>query len=244
MVRSRRKRGGHNPRPRPRLTEGAYHGDMSLPRIERPDLPEFMTWEELEQLPEEIAAQIELWDGRVVWVRRGPAEHQTFTNRMWAALEQHTRTINRTVAGECWRVTTETNVFLGSTGKSDFLTPDFLVHRCLESAYQDIRSADTVLVGEVLSPSNTQSDMEAKKARYAGAGIPWYWEVTLARTASAIATIRAYALETRPGALPPGVRPLHPANYLLAGEWSPTDPNGVRIDFPFHIDIAWQELEY
>ncbi|MEU4414059.1 hypothetical protein [Nocardia salmonicida] len=30
---------------------------MSLPGIERPDLPEFMTWEELERLPEEIAEQ-------------------------------------------------------------------------------------------------------------------------------------------------------------------------------------------
>ncbi|MFC6010980.1 hypothetical protein [Nocardia lasii] len=39
---------------------------MFLPGVERPDLPEFMTWEELEQLPEEIADQIELWDGRVV----------------------------------------------------------------------------------------------------------------------------------------------------------------------------------
>ncbi|PPJ35177.1 Uma2 family endonuclease [Nocardia nova] len=217
---------------------------MSQPRIERPDLPEFMTWEELEQVPEEIAAQIELWDGRVVWVRRGPAEHQIFTNRLWVALERHTREVNRTVPDECWRVTTETNVFLGSSGKSDFLTPDFLVHRCEGSPYQDIRAADTLLVGEVLSPSNTQSDMEAKKARYAGAGIPWYWEVTLARTESAIATIRAYALEIGHGDLPPGVRPLHPANYLLAGEWSPADSEEVRIDFPFPIVIGWQELEY
>lgn len=146
-----------------------------------------MTWEELEQLPEEIAAQIELWDGRVVWVRRGPAEHQIFTNHLWAALERHTREVNRTVPDEGWRVTTETNVFLGSNGKSDFLTPDFLVHRCLGSPYQDIRSADTLLVGEVLSPSDTQSDMAAKKARYAGAGIPWYWEVISARTESPIA---------------------------------------------------------
>ena len=45
---------------------------MSLPHLERPDLPEFMTWEELEKLPADLAARIELWDGRVVWVRRGP----------------------------------------------------------------------------------------------------------------------------------------------------------------------------
>jgi Uma2 family endonuclease len=217
---------------------------MSLPRTERPELPEYMTWEELERLPEEIAAQIELWNGRVVWVRRGPAEHQVFTNRLWAALEQHTRELNRTRPDECWRVTTETNVFLGENGKSDFLTPDFLVHRCLGSPYQDIRSADTLLVGEVLSPSNTQSDMEAKKARYAGAGIPWYWEVTLAREESAIATIRAYVLETSPGELPPGVHPLRPANYLVTGEWTRATTGGVRIDFPFRIEIDWTALEF
>jgi hypothetical protein len=47
---------------------------MSSTRIEKPDLPEYMTWEELERLPEELADRIELRDGRVVWVRRGPRE--------------------------------------------------------------------------------------------------------------------------------------------------------------------------
>lgn len=217
---------------------------MPLSRTDEPDLPEFMTWEELERLPEEIASRIELWDGKVMWVRRGPAEHQVFTNRLWVALEKHTRDIARTTPSECWRVTTETNVFLGSHGKSNFLTPDFLVHRCLSGPYQDIRAADALLVGEVLSPSNSRSDMEAKKARYAGAGIPWYWEVSLAHTISAIATIRAYALETGYGELPPGVRPLHPADYRLAGEWTPADEAGVHIDFPFPIRIPWTDLEY
>jgi hypothetical protein len=86
--------------------------------------------------------------------------------------------------------------------------------------------------------------MEAKKSRYAGAGIPWYWEVGLARNASAIAVVRAYALETGHAQLPAGVRPLHPANYLMAGEWTPADEHGIRIDFPFPITIDWADLEY
>jgi Uma2 family endonuclease len=217
---------------------------MSLPHIERPDLPEFMTWEELERLPEEIAEQIELWNGRVVWVRRGPAEHQTFSNRLWSTLERCARKTMSEHPEQCWRVTTETNVFLGRNGKSDFLTPDFLVHRCLGSPYQDVRSDDALLVGEVLSPSNTQMDIEAKKGRYAGAGIPWYWEVTLAREASAIAIVRAYALETGHGRLPDGVHPLRSANYLLAGEWTHEHSQGIGIEFPFPIHIPWTELEY
>ncbi|MFX0574964.1 Uma2 family endonuclease [Nocardia nepalensis] len=217
---------------------------MSIPHVQQPDLPERMTWEELERLPEEIAEQIELWDGRVVWVRRGPSEHQVFMGRLWTALERCARKDMSDRPQHCWRAGFETNVFLGRTGKSDFLTPDFLVHRCLESPYQDVRGDDVLLVGEVLSPSNTQTDIEAKKGRYASAGIPWYWEVHLAREASAIATVRAYALETAPGRLPEGVHPLHPANYLLAGEWVPNDENGIEIDFPFPISIPWAELEY
>ncbi|MFI2231431.1 Uma2 family endonuclease [Nocardia testacea] len=217
---------------------------MSLPHTERPELPEYMTWEELEQLPEEIAEQIELWDGRVVWLRRGPMEHQAFSRRLTNALESCARKTMAADPQHCWRVESETNVFLGSHGKSDFLTPDFLVCRCPKTPFEDIRANTTLLVGEVLSPSNTQTDMEAKKGRYASAGIPWYWEVTLAREVSAIATVRAYGLETGPGRLPGGVRPLRSANYLLAGEWSPGDPDGIRIEFPFPITIPWTELEY
>lgn len=217
---------------------------MSLPNADRPDLPEYMTWEELEQLPEEIAENIELWDGRVIWLRRGPSEHQTFTRRLTNAFERCARKAMSEVPGQCWRVETETNVFLGSSGKSNFLTPDFMVFRCLENPFQDVRASDAFLVGEVLSPSNTQTDMEAKKARYASAGIPWYWEVTLAQATSAIATVRAYGLETEPGKLPDGVRPLRPANYLLTGEWTSADEAGIHIDFPFPITIPWTELEY
>ncbi|MET7772978.1 hypothetical protein [Nocardia sp. NPDC005366] len=54
----------------------------------------------------------------------------------------------------------ETDVFFGYAGKSDFVTPDFMMRRCLPPG-ADVRAADTVLVGEVLSPSNTPADIEA-----------------------------------------------------------------------------------
>ena len=107
-----------------------------------------------------------------------------------------------------------------------------------------MRAADTVLVGEVLSPSNTQSDIEAKKSRYAAAGILWYWEVTLRPDISAIATIRAYGLETGVATLPEGVRPLQRSDYRLVGEWTHTDPIGVSFGYPFPIDIGWSALAF
>ncbi|MFI5720504.1 Uma2 family endonuclease [Nocardia sp. NPDC051750] len=217
---------------------------MSRSFAARPDLPEYMTWEELERLPAETAGQIELWEGRVVWVRRGPAEHQAFTFSLTAALKRCAREAMAGDPERCLRVDLETNVFFGAHGKSDFVTPDFLAYRCLEAPYQDIRAADVLLVGEVLSPSNTQADMDEKKSRYAEAGIPWYWEVTLAREESAIAVVRAFGLESTHGRLPDGVHPLYPANYLLAGKWTPQDSERISLGFPFSIDIPWRELAF
>jgi Uma2 family endonuclease len=216
---------------------------MSTPSVQRPDLPEFLTWEELEQLPEEIARQIELWEGRVVWLRRGPAEHQEFTNLLWNGLRGCARQEMGARPEQCWRVHTETNIFFGRSGKSDFVTPDFLVARCLPEPYQDLRADDVLLAGEVLSPSNTQTDMDAKRARYAQGGIPWYWEVTLRPERSEIAMIRAFARETT-HELPAGVRPLYPADYRLIGKWTPDDSAGIEIDFPFPIRIPWSDLEF
>ncbi|MGY0500904.1 Uma2 family endonuclease [Nocardia sp. FBN12] len=225
---------------------------MSLPGVERPDLPEFMTWEELEQLPEEIADQIELWDGRVVWVRRGfgnrpadarPGEHQTAMRRLTNELERCARDEMSAPPEGRWRANFETNVFFGSTGKSDFVTPDFLVHRCLPPG-SDVRATDTVLVGEVLSPSNTPSEIEAKKARYASACIASYWEVDLTPDLTGIGALRVYILEIGHAELPPGVRPLRNANYLLAGEWVPESGAGISFPYPFSIEIPWAALAF
>ncbi|WP_330179218.1 Uma2 family endonuclease [Nocardia sp. NBC_01503] len=211
---------------------------------ERPDLPEYMTWEELEQLPDEIAGEIELWEGRVVWMRRAPAEHQDYSVELRNGLRRCAREEMANKPDRRWRASTETNVFFGTTGKSDFVTPDFLVYPCLKQEYQDIRASDVLIAGEVLSPSNTERDVEAKKARYAGAGIPWYWEVILGRNPRRISSIRAYGLETGHGRLPNGVAPLRPVNYIIAGEWTPAGSDGISFDSPFPLHIPWSELEF
>lgn len=123
------------------------------------------------------------------------------------------------------------------------MTPDFLIARCLPEPYQELRADDVLLAGEVLSPSNTQTDMDAQRARYTQAGIPWYWEVTLRREQSTIAMVRAFARETT-HELPAGVRPLYPADYRLIGKWVPGDSDAIAIDFPFPIHVPWSELQF
>ncbi|MET8426619.1 hypothetical protein [Nocardia sp. NPDC004860] len=125
---------------------------MPTSDVDRPNLPDFMIWEDLERLPDEIAGEIELWDGRVAWRRRGPADHQDCSVEFRNALRRCAREEMSKQPDRCWRVSVECNVFLGKTGKSDFVTPDFLVYRCLAQHNRDIRAADVLIAGEVLSP--------------------------------------------------------------------------------------------
>ncbi|RFU88726.1 Uma2 family endonuclease [Streptomyces triticagri] len=208
-------------------------------------LPEMLSWEELQQLPDDIAEGIELWQGRVVWNRRGPLEHQQFAVRMRNALEVAARRAMREeVNGKeqrCWQVGVETNVFF-TPDKSSFLTPDFLVRRCLPRG-ADTFATDTVLVGEVLSGSDTPRRRLWKMDRYAEAAIPWYWEIELDSGATwDVTSVRAYELVTidRAGL---AVKPLRPSGYVAVGEW---EPDGLGIEFPepFALSVDWEDLAF
>ncbi|MFC3961225.1 Uma2 family endonuclease [Nocardia jiangsuensis] len=128
-------------------------------------------------------------------------------------------------------------------GEFDCLVPDFVVYRNAGCLGRRVR-ADVLLVGEILSPSKTRSDMEARKGPYSDAGIPCYWEVATARTGTAIEMVRAYALAAGHGPLPGGARPLRLANYLVVDEWTVADANGIRTSFPFPMEITWSELAH
>ncbi|MFE9383754.1 Uma2 family endonuclease [Streptomyces sp. NPDC007025] len=220
---------------------------MSAGAAEGPEFhpPEMLSWEELQQLPDDVAEGIELWQGRVVWNRRGPLEHQRFAVRMRNALEDAAR---RAMRGEssgtgerCWQVEVETNVFF-TPDKSSFLTPDFMVRRCLPRG-ADTFATDAVLVGEVLSGSDTPRRRQWKMDRYAEAAIPWYWEIELDSSATwDVTSVRAYELVAidRSGL---AVKPLRPSVYVAVGEW---EPDGLGIEFPepFALSVPWEDLAF
>lgn len=218
---------------------------MSVAASEMSDfgVPEYLSWDELQQLPDEVAGEIELWDRKVIWNRRAPVAHQRFSVRMRNAIEASARRATRdATAGEqqCWDVDVETNVFFADD-KSSYLTPDFVVRRCMPGD-ADTFAADVVLVGEVLSGSDTPRRREWKKERYAEAGIPWYWEVELDSTSLDISAVRAYelALVQVTGL---AIKPLRPAVYVPVGEWEPRDID-IDISAPFDIHISWEELAF
>lgn len=210
-----------------------------------PGIPEFLDWDALQQLPEEIAAQIELWDRKVVWNRRGPLEHQRFTVRMRNALEANVRRVMSDVGADngqrCWQVEVETNVFF-APDKSSFLTPDFLVRRCLERG-SDTFAGDVIVAGEVLSSSDTPKRRSWKMDRYAEAGIPWYWEVELDSAGTwDVTEVRAYELVTIP-AQGLAVKPLRPSVYVEVGQWEPGDTD-IAFPEPFPMRITWGDLAF
>ncbi|MFI0941138.1 Uma2 family endonuclease [Streptomyces sp. NPDC021020] len=196
-----------------------------------------MSWDELGKLPGDVAAHVELWDRKVIRSEPGPLEHQRFAVRMRNALEAAARRAE----GRCWQVEVETNVFF-APDKSSFLTPDFLVRRCLPRG-ADTFADDVVLAGEVLSGSDTPKRRAWKADRYAEAGIPWYWEVELdAADTWDIAAVRAYERTTSPVA-DLVVKPLRPARYVPVGEWEPGGP-GIVFPEPFSVDVTWDDLAF
>ncbi|QMU66986.1 Uma2 family endonuclease [Streptacidiphilus sp. P02-A3a] len=208
------------------------------------DLPEFMNWDELAELPEEIARDIELWDGRPVWMRRPAKSHQRFMVRVRNAMEASARVAmgaaGAPCAKHCWEVDVETNVFF-TADQSSFLTPDFLICRC-RPLDEYTRAEDVVLIGEVLSRSDTPSRRDWKMERYARAGIPWYWEVELSPDKTAVAAVLAYGRVTRSMADPAAtVRPLRSVSYALVDIWRPADGD-IVFPHPFDIRIAWDDL--
>ncbi|MEU2761943.1 Uma2 family endonuclease [Streptomyces sp. NPDC007094] len=208
-------------------------------------LPETLSWEELQQLPDTIAEGVELWQGKAVWNRRGPLEHQQFAVRMRNALEAAARRAMREEPGGSdqrrWQVGVETNVFFTSD-KSSFLTPDFLVRRCLPRG-ADTFATDTVLVGEVLSGSDTARRRQWTMDRYAEAAIPWYWEIELDSGATwDVTSVRAYerVMIDRSGL---AVKPLRPSAYVAVGEWEP-DGLGSEFPEPFTLSVTWEDLAF
>ncbi|MEV0771443.1 hypothetical protein [Nocardia salmonicida] len=94
-----------------------HHRATTNTHHQRPDLPEYMTRENLEQLPEEITSSIALRDGRVVWVRRGPGEHQKASNLLLSTLRRDAKR-DDLEPEKYWQVRTETNAFFGHNGST------------------------------------------------------------------------------------------------------------------------------
>ncbi|MEU2999809.1 hypothetical protein ABZ684_19945 [Streptomyces sp. NPDC006995] len=208
-------------------------------------LPETLSWEELQQLSDTIAEGVELWQGKAVWNRRGPLEHQQFAVRMRNALEAAARRAMREEPGGSdqrrWQVGVETNVFFTSD-KSSFLTPTSWSAAAFPA--EPTPSPRTPSSWVRCSPARTPPRRRQwTMDRYAEAAIPWYWEIELDSGATwDVTSVRAYerVMIDRSGL---AVKPLRPSAYVAVGEW---EPDGLGIEFPepFTLSVTWEDLAF
>ncbi|AYF77306.1 Uma2 family endonuclease [Nocardia yunnanensis] len=169
----------------------------------------------------------------------GDLLHQNFTNLVSSALRHSVCEGFVVGADSGWQVRKRMRVSVESTDRSEFLLPDFLICHCADPHADRVGAADTALAGDVLSHAE-QQDPQLRRTRYADLGIPWYWEVHLGRNALQISCVRAWALAVG-GLLPGGAAPLHAANYIVAGEWTPTRAAGIAFGHPFPATVSWAE---
>jgi Uma2 family endonuclease len=150
-------------------------------------IPEQITAQDYEDLPEDFCQTIEVIDGHLVKCESPSWLHNRVARRLAAALEQARK------PEPCLMVETDVDVRISDV-PLNVRRPDLTVYRCLADDRR-LYAPDAVLVAEIVSPdSSFRTDTVDKKAAYAAAGIPIYLIVFLAEAHDGIEQIEEYRL--------------------------------------------------
>ncbi len=150
-------------------------------------IPEQITAQEYEALPEDFCRTIEVIDGHIVKCESASRLHNRVGRRLASVLEEGRK------PEPCLMVETDVDVRISDV-PLNFRRPDITVHRCLPNDRR-LYAADATLVVEIVSPdSSFRTDTVDKKAAYAAAGIPVYLIVFLTEAQDGIEQIEEYRL--------------------------------------------------
>jgi Uma2 family endonuclease len=150
-------------------------------------IPEQITAEEYEALPQDFCRTIEVIDGHLVKCESPSRVHNRVGRRLAMALEQARK------PEPCLMIETDVDVRISDV-PLNLRRPDAVVYRCL-SEDKRLYARDAVLVIEIISPdSSFRTDTVDKKAAYAAAGIPAYLIVFLSEAGDEVDQIEEYRL--------------------------------------------------
>jgi len=150
-------------------------------------IPEQITAQEYQALPEDFSRTIEVIDGHLVKCESPSRLHNRIARRLAAALEQGRE------PEPYLMVETDVDVRI-SDNPLNVRRPDVTVYRCLPDDRR-LYAGDTVMAVEIISPeSSFRTDTVEKKAAYADAGIPYYLIIFQAEAQDGIEQIEEYRL--------------------------------------------------
>ena len=176
------------------------------------DLPDGMSAEGYEALPEEICRRIEIVDGAII-VNAAPRRlHQDICRRLANALEA--------ASGPALQVSTDVDLRLRDVPLLN-RRPDAVLYDASLPDDAVLRPEHCVLVVEVMSPGSVTTDQTDKPAEYAAARIPHYWRVEH-DPAEGILSVFCYRLDPTTGA--------YASAGVHTGKLTVTEPVSTTID--------------
>jgi Uma2 family endonuclease len=176
------------------------------------DLPDGLSAEEYDALPEDICRRIEIVDGAII-VNVAPRRlHQDIGRRLASALEAGCR--------PALAVSTEVDLRLRDIPLLN-RRPDVVIYDASLTDDAVLRPHHCTLAAEVMSPGSITTDQTDKPAEYAAAGIPHYWRLELDPARSTL-SVFCYRLDPTTGA--------YASAGVHAGKLTVTDPIAITID--------------
>jgi Uma2 family endonuclease len=176
------------------------------------DLPNGMSPEEYETLPEDICRRIEIVDGAVIVNAAPRRQHQDICRRLANALEA--------ACGPNLAVSMDVDLRLRDVPLLN-RRPDAVLYDAALPDDAVLRPRHCTLVVEVMSPGSVTTDQTDKPAEYAAARIPHFWRVEHdpdERTLS----VFSYRLDPTTGT--------YASAGVHTGKMTVTDPVSVAID--------------
>jgi Uma2 family endonuclease len=176
------------------------------------DLPDGMSAEDYEALPEEICRRIEIVDGAIIVSAAPRRLHQDICRRLANALEAS--------CGPDLAVSTDVDLRLRDIPLLN-RRPDAVLYDASLPDEAVLRPQHCTLVVEVMSPGSVTTDQTDKPAEYAAARIPHYWRAELDPAEKAL-SVFCYRLDPTTGA--------YASAGVHTGKMTVTDPVPVTID--------------
>jgi Uma2 family endonuclease len=176
------------------------------------DLPDGLSAEDYEALPEEICRRIEIVDGAIIVSAAPRRLHQNICRRLANALEA--------VCGPGLTVSTDVDLRLRDIPLLN-RRPDAVLY---DSSLPDeavLRPQHCTLVVEVMSPGSVTTDQTDKPAEYAAARITHYWRVEH-DSAEKTLSVFCYRLDPTTGA--------YASAGVHTGKMIVSDPVSLTID--------------